>query len=779
MGRILKKMDIQRRLQAALRVRYRIDRLLGEGGMALVYLAEDLKHGRPVALKVLRPEVSMAVGTERFLREIEIAARLNHPNVLALHDSGEADGLLFFVMPFLEGESLRGRLEREGHLSLGEALRIATEIGDALDYAHAHGLVHRDVKPENVLFQAGHALVCDFGIARVAGGAEERLTRTGASIGTLAYMSPEQFEATVEVDPRTDVYALGCVVYEMLSGSNPFDARTQQAILARKLAGQVSDLSELRPDLPVTVQPVVSRALSVEPDDRFSSAGIFVEALRDAGTRRAVEAEERRRRRAGLARRVGTALGVLALGTVSWMVSRVLTGPAMERIVVLPLENAQRDTAQDFFVEGAYADLVDELARTVRVISRPSAVRMAELGLRPREIAVELGVDGVVTGRASFDPRQVMLTLQLLDGRTEEIVWTRRFEAPPSGILGLYHQVSLAIAEQMGVSLDDEQRARLAADEEVDPQVMVALLQARFQWQKLTREGIDTAEDYYRLALSLDSLSAEAWWGLAQVWGLRAQMGTATGEEALAKGAEYRERAAELDPDLVARDGGVRAWLQWDFEGAEEAYRSDLAHDPTDAVARAYFAEVLLFRGKEAEADREMAAAVEGDPYNTRVLSIQGHYLNFRRRYEEAEVAFRKVLEREPNEPMALSNARTTLHHLGRYEEAMPIWREYYASQGDTGAVQALDAGYARGGYGEALRAVADEYVERRDRAKLWQVATLYARAGDVERTLDYLEEAVAVRDPNTPYITIDPLFDDLRDEPRFKALVDTIFAPR
>jgi len=772
-------MDIQRRLQAALRVRYRIDRLLGEGGMALVYLAEDLKHGRPVALKVLRPEVSLALGTERFLREIEVAARLNHPNVLALHDSGDADGLLFFVMPFVEGESLRARLKSEGRLSFGEALHIAAEIGDALDYAHAHGLVHRDVKPENVLFQAGHALVCDFGIARMAGSAGGRLTRTGASVGTLAYMSPEQLDTASEVDSRADVYALGCVVYEMLSGSNPFEARTQQAMVARKLAGQVSDLGELRPDVPITVQPVVSRALSVDPDERYPSAGRFVGALREASTRRAVEAEERRRRRARIRHRLGAVLGVLALGAASWMVSRALSGPAMERIVVLPLENAQRDTAQQFFVEGAYADLVDELARTVRVISRPSAVRVAQLDLRPREIALELGVDGVVTGRASLDPRQVTLTLQLLDGDTEEIVWTRRFEAPPSGILRLYHQVSLAIAEQMGVSLDDEQRARLAADEEVDPQVMVALLQARFQWQKLTPDGIDTAEDYYRLALSLDSLNAEAWWGLAQVWGLRAQMGLATGEEALARGAEYRDRATELDPELVARDGGVRAWLHWDFEGAEEAYRKDLTHDPTDAVARAYFAEVLLFLGKDAEAEQEMTAAVEADPYNTRVLSVHGHYLNFRRRYAEAEAAFRRVLEREPNEPMALSNARTTLHLLGRYEEAMPIWRDYYASQGDTGAVRALDEGYARGGYREALRAVADEYVERGDRAKLWQIATLYARAGDVERTLDYLEEAAAVRDPNTPYITIDPLFDDLRDEPRFQALIDTVFAPR
>lgn len=772
-------MDIQERLRAALHQRYRIERLLGEGGMALVFLAEDLKHGRQVAIKVLRPEVSLALGKERFLREIEVAARLNHPNVLALHDSGEADGLLFFVMPFVEGESLRARLKREGRLPVSEALRITAEIGDALDYAHGHGLVHRDIKPENVLFQAGHAVVCDFGIARVTTGAEERLTRTGVSIGTLAYMSPEQFDDRAATDHRADVYALGCLFHEMLSGASPFVAGNPQAILARKLSGEVPDLTELRSDVPVTVPPVVARALSVEPDGRYPSAGEFVEALEEASTRVAVEAEERRRRRANAVRRVGMAVGVAALGTVSWMVSQAVSGPAMERIVVLPLENAQRDTAQQFFVEGAYADLVDELATTVRVISRPSAVRVVELGLRPREIAIELGVDGVVTGRATFDPRQVTLTLQLLDGRTEEILWTQRFEAPPSRILDLYRQVTLALAEEMGVELDQEQIARLKASEEVDPEVMVALLKARFAWQKLTPNAIDTAEDYYRLALSLDSLAAQGWWGLAQVWGLRAQMGTATGEEALARGAEYRARAEELDPDLAARDGGVRAWLHWDFEGAERAYRLDLARDPTDALTRAYFAHVLLYRGKPDEAEREMLRAVESDPYNARVQSLQGQYLNFTRRYSEAEAAFQRVLAREPNDPIALSNARTTYHHMGRYEEAVPIWREWYASQGDTAAVEAFDVGYAEGGYAAALRAVADVFVARGDEAKLWQIATLYTRAGDDQNALTYLERAASVRDPNTPYITIDPLFDHLRDQPRFQAIVDTVYAAR
>jgi len=775
--RILRVMDIGDRLQAALHERYRIDRLLGEGGMALVYLADDLKHGRRVALKVLRPEISTGVGAERFLREIEVVARLNHPNVLALHDSGVADGLIYFVMPFVEGESLRVRLDREGPLPFEEAMRIASEIGDALDYAHAQGLVHRDVKPENVLFQAGHALVCDFGIARAASADEKHLTRTGVSVGTLAYMSPEQIDGNAEADRRADVYALGCIVHEMLSGTNPFAAEKPQAVLGRKLMGEIPDLTQIRADVPITVQPVVARAMRADPADRFPTAELFVEELRKATTRSAVEQEERRRRFRRSVRHVGAGVGTIALALAVWLLTRVLTGPVMQRIVVLPLENAQRDTAQQYFVAGAYADMVDEVARAVRVISRPSAERIAQLGLRPRDIAAELGVDGIVTGRVSLDPERVTLNLQLVDGDTEEIVWTERFETPPGRIPELYRHVALALSEQMGVALDDEERTRLTTAQEVNPQVLLALMQARFQWQKLTPDGIDTAENYYRLALRLDSLNAEGWWGLAQVWGLRAQMGLVTGEEAMERGAAFRARATELDPDLAARDGGVRAWLLWDFEGSEEAFRKDLELDPTNALARAYFAHVLLYRGKDAEAETEMTAAVQADPYNARVQSLYGQYLNFTRRYEEAEAAFKRVLAREPNDPLALSNARTTYHHMGRYDEAMPIWREYYASQGDTAAVRALDTGYARAGYAAALRAVAEVFVARGDPAKLWQVATLYTRAGDDQDALDYLEKAAGVRDPNLPYITIDPLFDGLRDEPRFQALIDTLFA--
>jgi serine/threonine protein kinase len=277
--------DQVERLASSLADRYRIDRELGAGGMATVYLAEDLKHNRKVAVKVLKPELAVAIGAERFLAEIKTTANLQHPHILALHDSGEVNGTVFYVMPYVEGESLRDRLDREKQLPVDDALRIAGEVADALEYAHEHGVIHRDIKPENILLQRGHAVVADFGIALAAsktGGA--RMTETGMSLGTPMYMSPEQAMGAREVDGRTDIYSLGCVLYEMLVGEPPFVGPTAQAIVARVITESPRSLTAQRRSVPPHVDATVEKALEKLPADRFASAGAFAEALRDTGS---------------------------------------------------------------------------------------------------------------------------------------------------------------------------------------------------------------------------------------------------------------------------------------------------------------------------------------------------------------------------------------------------------------------------------------------------------------------------------------------------------------
>ncbi|HEY7029132.1 MAG TPA: serine/threonine-protein kinase, partial [Gemmatimonadales bacterium] len=279
-------MTINQRLSATLADRYRIERELGQGGMATVYLARDLRHDRPVALKVLRPELAAVIGADRFLAEIKTTANLQHPHILSLFDSGEADGTVFYVMPYVEGESLRDRLSREHQLPVDEAIQLAREIADALQYAHSHHVIHRDIKPENILLHGGHALVADFGIAlavsRSDGGT--RMTETGMSLGTPHYMSPEQAMGEREITAKSDVYALGCVLYEMLVGEPPFTGPTVQAVVARVMTEEPRSLTLQRKTIPPHVEATVRKALQKLPADRFPSASAFAEALTHPGS---------------------------------------------------------------------------------------------------------------------------------------------------------------------------------------------------------------------------------------------------------------------------------------------------------------------------------------------------------------------------------------------------------------------------------------------------------------------------------------------------------------
>ena len=273
--------DVLEQLRAKLGDRYEVERLVGEGGMATVFLAKDLRHGRKVAIKTLKAELAASIGADRFLREIRLAANLQHPNILGLYDSGDADGILYYVMPFIEGESLRARLDREQQLPIHDAVRITREAAEGLAYAHEHGVVHRDIKPENILLQNGHALVADFGIARALDAAGEKLTQTGMAVGTPHYMSPEQAMGADGADGRSDIYSLGCVLYELLVGQPPFDGPNARAILARHTMEQVPSLTVVRPSIPDELEDTVLQSLEKTPADRYQKMSEFADCLAD------------------------------------------------------------------------------------------------------------------------------------------------------------------------------------------------------------------------------------------------------------------------------------------------------------------------------------------------------------------------------------------------------------------------------------------------------------------------------------------------------------------
>ncbi|HMG19191.1 MAG TPA: serine/threonine-protein kinase, partial [Gemmatimonadales bacterium] len=394
-------------LNAALADHYIIDRELGRGGMALVYLARDVKHERFVALKTLRPEIAMALGRERFLREIRLAARLQHPNILPVYDSGDAAGTLFYVMPFVEGESLRDRLEREPQLPLDEALQITREVADALAYAHNHDVVHRDIKPENIMLSGGHAIVADFGIARAvdaAGG--DKLTETGLAIGTPAYMPPEQSAGTGKVDRRSDIYSLACVLYETLAGQPPFTGPTAQAIMARHSLDSVPRLKVVREAIPDDVESVIERALEKVPADRYQTASQFRDALNSASTGAVSRVTAARRKPTAMRvlwrRPAVIAAAVAALVAAGWIVlgphgNARPTGGAratdLRHVAVLYFQDLSADSSLGFLADGLTEGLIEQLSqvRTLNVVSRNGVLPFRRSELPRDSIARAVG----------------------------------------------------------------------------------------------------------------------------------------------------------------------------------------------------------------------------------------------------------------------------------------------------------------------------------------------------------------------------------------------------
>jgi len=469
-------------LRSALAERYTIERELGRGGMATVYLAHDLRHDRPVALKVLHPDLANALGPERFQREIRLAARLQHPHILTVLDSGDAAGQLWFAMPYVEGESLRDRLDREKQLPVAEAVRIASEAAHGLDYAHRHGVVHRDIKPENLLLtEDGNTMVADFGIARALSAGGERLTQTGTSLGTAAYMSPEQAAGESDVDARSDIYSLGIVLYEMLVGETPFAAPTPQATIARRFTDTPRAVRESRETVPEYIEQAVQTALARTAADRFTSARAFADALEPpqlsqgrATTTIAPVSRGRRRMHAAL---LTLFLGVfIGLGLLFAWRKHGAPAPSATSgtptIAVLPFENLG-DSSDDYFADGMTDAVRGNLTELtgLRVIARGSSEPYKGTGKPLGDIAAELGVRYLLTGtvrwaRAADGTSRVQVRPELVEvmpNGTAESKWQRSFDAPLTDVFTVQGDIAGEVADSMRVALSGTQRARLAA----------------------------------------------------------------------------------------------------------------------------------------------------------------------------------------------------------------------------------------------------------------------------------------------------------------------------
>ena len=562
-------------LTAALADRYRLERELGQGGMATVYLAQDFKNHRKVAIKVLRPELAAMIGAERFLAEIRTTANLQHPHILPLHDSGEADSFLYYVMPFVDGESLRDRLNREKQLPISDAIRIATEVAGALDYAHRRGIIHRDIKPENILIQEGVAMLADFGIALAvteAGGS--RLTETGLSLGTPQYMSPEQAVGERDLDGRSDLYALGCVLYEMLAGEPPYTGRTAQVVMARQLTDPVPPLRTVRESVPVTVEQAINRALAKVPADRFATAMQFAEALNHPGE--AFAPAPRARRYAARIAGVAGVLAVLVFGAVTW--SRRSSTPPLDPslMAVFPFRLIGTDSSYNALREGMvdFLEVKFSGAGGARVVPARTAVAAWRRTVGPqgedltqdeaRGVARRLGAGAVVLGTIVATPGRLILNGSLLDAQAGRV----RAEAKVEGTPDSLHSLVDRFAAQL-VALGAGERAdRLASLTSTSLPALYAYLAGKAAY----RAGqYDTAVRHFGQALELDSTFARAALGYWQ----SAAWTENTGEgntRALRLARTHRDRLGPQEqvflealegpryPDPAHSDERVRAW---------------------------------------------------------------------------------------------------------------------------------------------------------------------------------------------------------------------------
>jgi eukaryotic-like serine/threonine-protein kinase len=659
--------DVLSQLSAALADRYRVERELGRGGMATVFLATDLRHKRQVALKVLHPELGVTVGVDRFHREIETAASLQHPHILTVHDSGDAAGHLWFTMPFVEGESLRERLRRERQLPVEDALRIASEAAQALQYAHEHGVIHRDIKPENLLLTPdGNTLVADFGIARGITGDSERLTSTGLIVGTPAYMSPEQGVGDRQLDARSDIYSLGSVLYEMLAGEPPFTGVTVQAVIAKRLTQPAPSVRHTRPSVPDHVDQALQRALTPLAVDRFSSAAEFARALREPADQTSPRRQGGGSLLAGKRPRVPMAISALALGILiglgalfAWRRSHSgsADAPGAKVLAVLPFENLG-DSAQDYFADGVADEVRGKLSHLagVAVIARASSNEYRRTSKSPQQIARELGADYLLTATVRWDQHQdgtsrVRVSPELVrvePGAAPRMKWQQGFDAALTDVFQVQAEISGQVAQALNLALGDSAKQNLAAKPTQSLPAYDAFLrgEAAFRGNPPNFRQAMTA---YEQAVALDSTFVEAWAQLAEAQGkLYLNKPTPAGAEAVRRSAE---RALAVAPTRAEGHEALAAYyglVVGDNVRAltEDSIASALA--PGNATLLGYVGQDEFILGRWEEARKHLEQAVRLDPHSrapARGLSV---VLLYTHRYSEAEQVLDQALELAP-----------------------------------------------------------------------------------------------------------------------------------
>ncbi len=770
--------------------RYEIIQELGRGGMGVVYKAHDTKLKRGVALKFLPKELThISELRDRFMREAQAAAALDHPNICTVYEFDETEDKTFISMAYIEGESLQKKIE-SGPLGLDEAVRIAIQTAEGLQEAHKKGVVHRDIKSANIMVdERNQAKIMDFGLARISG--TTLMTQEGMTMGTIAYMSPEQARGET-VDFRTDIWSFGVVLYEMFSGQLPFKGDHDQAVVYSILNEKPKRITDLRSEIPVSIEQVIDKAMEKDPENRYQTFGELLDDLKSISEGIVPEEIKVRLRRAKLRRRkkailyagAATLLIIVTIITLS-----VFTGhaEAIDAIAVLPFENLTGDSEQEFFVDAVTDELIGQLSQigALRVISRYSVMQFKGMEKSLPEIAQELKVDAVVEGSVLRVGEDVRIRVQLIEMISEEQnLWTQTYERDMTDVYVMYKEIARTIADKARVELTPQEVAILASARQVNPEAYEAYKKGMFHTYKLTSQDLELARGYFELALEKDPNFALAYVGIGFVWQAQNQQGIMSFSESGPKAEAASLKALELDdtlPEVHYFLATNQTWGKWDWESAGKSFERAIALNPNFPDARAYYSWYLFYMERPEEAMAQIERALELDPFNAAFRSLYAFDLMYARRFDEAIADLRETLRTAPMDEFALSAIRSAYHVNGMFEEAYEAWKRWYDVHDDSEAEQAFLRGYEEAGYSGALTSVAELMIERSKTKFItpWQIATVYTRAGKNPEALDYLEKAFEAHDANMPSISVDPIFDNLRDEPRFNELLRQMNLPQ